>query len=243
MNVDGSESSARRAPSTAPRSRVTLVLEPGGMTIDGVWWPRSDSLVEELPALDVAVADTLGAGIARFSYVLGSWSDRPRRVRADRHLIKLGWFSHGATPDNVDLSLDDYRRVVLKVIPPETPRAEAEAFLVGATILTSWSGSPSATAAPPAGSPPWGTDLGAVRPSAPQPEDTEVLTAGLGALDDVLGELSLIGDPRRRERAARRVEWRAVEWALAAGRVRWEAHAEALETAGQPPPSSSPPWR
>ncbi len=210
------------APGEELRSRLTLVLEPGGMTIDGVWWPRSTSLAQELPALDVAIRTTLGAGIARFSYVLGDWEDSPRRVRAAGHLIKLGWFSHGDTPDSVDLSLADYRRVILKVLPPETPAADAEAFITGATVLAS------------------GRDL---RPSpALEPQGPDLPAVRLGAVGVMLEELALIDDPEVRERAARRLEWRAIEWALAAGRVRWSAHAEAMATAGEPPPRARAPW-
>ena len=240
--MQGPQSATVAAHGTAQRSRVTLVLEPGGMTIDGAWWPRTDSLVRELPALDVAIAQSLGAGISRFSYVLGSWSDRPRRVRATTHLIKLGWFSHGASPDNVELSLDDYRRVVLKVIPADTPADEAESFLSGVTVLTSWSDrSPSTEGPPLTVGAPGPRDSGAT-PTEPEPADTDPVEVELPAVGEMLDALALIDDPAVRERAARRVEWRAIEWALAAARVRWAAHADAMETAGEPPPSSSPPW-
>ena len=212
------------------------------MSIDGAWWPRSDSLVRELPALDVAVAQSLGAGISRFSHVLGMWSDRPRRVRAATHLIKLGWASHGPAPDNVELSLDDYRRVVLKVIPPDTPPDEAEAFLSGVAVLRSSSDPPRpGDAALRGGRPPVRVGPGPAPWPAEQPRAVAREVA-LPAVKEMLDELALIDDPGDRELAARRVEWRAIEWALAAARVRWAAYAETLENAGEPPPPSSPPW-
>jgi Family of unknown function (DUF5994) len=240
--MDGSHSEALGASSEALRSRVALVLEPGGMTVDGVWWPRSDSLVRELPALDLAIAASLGAGIARFSYVLGAWSDSPRRVRSGSHLIKIGWFSHGAAPDNIDLSLDDYRRVVLKVIPPDTPPGEARSLIDGATVLTSWPDTrPWRVATPADGRPddedPVGTAAVLHEPVGPGSFRLEV-----PAVRELLEELALIEDPRARERAARKLEWRATEWAMAAGRIRWGAHAEALAAAGEPPSPASPPW-
>lgn len=228
---------------TMQRSRVAVVLEPGGMTVDGAWWPRSDSLVRELPALDVAIADTLGAGISRFSYVLGNWSDRPRRIRTATHLIKFGWFSHGASPDDVELSLRDSRRVVLKVIPPHTPAAEAEAFLSGIAILRSWPHRSRSGGVTPSGDGPLDARAGATGVIAPVPEGTDTSTVLLPDVTELLDELALIDDPSMRERAARQVEWRAIQWALAAGRVRWAAHAEALEVDGEPPPPSRPPWR
>lgn len=240
--MDGSDVVTPDASIEVLRSRVTLGLEPGGMSVDGVWWPRSDSLVRELPALDVAIAAALDAAIARFSYVLGGWSDRPRRVRADGHLIKIGWFSHGAIPDTVELSLSDYRRVVLRVLAPDTPPGEAEAVMNSATVLTSWprrrpSGAPVSIAGRAHGEDPQGAGLPTPDPGAPDPVRPEV-----PAVRALLDGLALIEDPSERESAARQLEWRATEWALAAGRIRWGAHAEALESAGEPPSPSSPPW-
>ena len=77
---------------------------------------------------------------------------------------------------------------------------------------------------------------------APEPAAADVSDPELPRVAEMLDRLALIDDPVAREHAARRVEWRAIEWALAAGRVRWAAHADALESAGEPPPPSSPPW-
>lgn len=240
--MDGSDSVAVGGSSGALRSRVALVLEPGGMSVDGVWWPRSDSLVRELPALDLAIAASLDAGIARFSYVLGAWSDSPRRVRSGSHLIKIGWFSHGAAPDNVDLSLDDYRRVVLKVIPPDTPPGEARSMIDGATVLTSWPDTrPWGVAAPTDGRPD-DEDPARTERTPHDSDDPHAFRPEFPAVRALLDDLALIEDPQARESAARRLEWRATEWALAAGRIRWDAHAEALEAEGEPPSSARPPW-
>lgn len=114
-------------PVTEPDSvRLSLRLSPGQLTIEGAWWPRSLRLEDELPPLDRAVRGATGAGIARFAYTLGTWTDQPRKVRSASHLIKLGWFSSGRFPDSVDLSLDDYRRVVLVVVPPDAGALESE---------------------------------------------------------------------------------------------------------------------
>lgn len=117
---------------TTHEARVALTTAPGQVVIDGVWWPRSDVLEDEIPDLDRVVDEVLGATVARFSYVLGSWTDQPRKVRASDHLVKLGWFSTGSHPHVVDLSLSDYRRVLLTVIAPGTPEEEAERLLAAA---------------------------------------------------------------------------------------------------------------
>lgn len=241
VGMDGSASEALGASSRAPRSRVALVLDPGGMSVDGLWWPRSDILAQELPALDLAIASSLGARIARVSYVLGAWSDTPRRVRCDGHLIKIGWSSHGVAPDNIDLSLDDYRRVVLKVIPADTPPEEARPLIDSATVLTSWPGRNLWVSATPTGGS-GDDDAPGAEPTPHGRGDAHEGTPGAQTVRALLDELARIEDPHARASAARRLEWRATMWALAAGRIRWDAHAEALEAAGEPPSAASPPW-
>ena len=193
-------------------ARVALARRPGELVIDGVWWPRSDSLEDELPALDRAVTQIVGADVARFSYTLGTWTDRPRKVQADRHLIKLGWFTHGELPDTVDLSLNDYRRVVLTVIPPTTPAADAEELVKAVALL------------------------------GPSPDAPTAVVAGSAAEDSlgsehvavVLSRVRGMADPVDRLRAARDLE---AELLVVLGEVRTvlaeaaaRAHADTPET-------------
>ncbi|QKE85090.1 DUF5994 family protein [Arthrobacter sp. NEB 688] len=110
-------------------ARLALSLAPGQLVLHGAWWPRSHRLDEELPPLDLAMKDATGAGVARFAYTVGTWTDQPRKVRTATHMIKIGWFSTGDFPDSVDLSLDDYRRAVLVVIPPEASEDEAHVVM------------------------------------------------------------------------------------------------------------------
>lgn len=202
-------------------ARVALARRPGELVIDGVWWPRTDSLEDELPALDRAVTQVIGADIARFSYTLGTWTDRPRKVQSDRHLIKLGWFTHGGLPDTVDLSLNDYRRVVLTVVPPATPSADAEKLLAAVSLLGPSPDEPTAVA--PGAAP--GESLGS--------EHVAV----------VLSRIRAITDPVDRLRAARDLE---AELLVVLGEVRTvlaeaaaRAHADAPETLDE---RQQPPW-
>ncbi|GIL35180.1 DUF5994 family protein [Phycicoccus sp. DTK01] len=133
--------------------RLSLRLSPGQVVIEGAWWPRSLRLEDELPPLDRAVRDATGAGIARFAYTLGTWTDQPRKVHAASHLIKLGWFTSGRFPDSVDLSLDDYRRVVLVVVPPDAGAAESAAAMSAFDLDGTRSTSTEGTQPPPYHSP------------------------------------------------------------------------------------------
>jgi len=101
-------------------SRLALSPHPGMSASDGVWWPRSSDLRVEVPLLDVAVHDRTRARIARFGYERAGWEDGPRTVRSPIGITHLGWFEHSRFPDHVLLSLSNYGRLVLTVLPPDT---------------------------------------------------------------------------------------------------------------------------
>ena len=187
----------------------------------------------ELPALDAAIIDALGAEIARLSYVLGTWADEPRKVRADQHLIKIGWSTRGEAGDNVDLSLNDYRRVVLHVIPPETPATDARGQLDGVGARSARPGEAALAAA------------GEPAPGRPSALDDHTEPASPDAAAEVvkrsLHQVAGIVDHPSRERAARRLELQLGQWTMAASRMRRRARADSQDTAPRRP--SSPPWR
>lgn len=110
--------------------RVSLAHLRGVGLSDGAWWPRTASLQAEIPDLDVAVHDLTGARIARAAYVTGLWDRAPHAVRTPLGVTKLGWFAHSGRSENIDLSLTDYTRLVLTVIPPSTDPVLAELILV-----------------------------------------------------------------------------------------------------------------
>lgn len=100
-----------------PGSRVRLSSHPGEHASDGVWWPRTSDLRVEVPLLDVAVQGLTRARIGRVAYERDRWTDAPNRVRTPLGVTHLGWFEHSRYPDHVLLSLANYQRLVLTVLP------------------------------------------------------------------------------------------------------------------------------
>lgn len=99
---------------TTPADLPRLWLRTDGKNagyLDGVWWPRSDGLVAELPDLLTLLKPRLGA-VRRVVYDHTSWA-RPRRevivgdrvVQIDSHRFELGntLYVFGAAGDLVVL--------------------------------------------------------------------------------------------------------------------------------------------
>jgi hypothetical protein len=109
-------------PQAGEQGSARLILDPdrGKGPTDGTWWPRTTSLQNELPALDLAVHQLTGSRIARIAYTQRLWQPAPRKQRTSLGMTKLGWFTHSAHPENIDLSLADYSHLVLTVIAPAT---------------------------------------------------------------------------------------------------------------------------
>lgn len=99
-------------------SRVRLSFRSGEHASDGVWWPRTSDLQVEVPLLDVAVQSLTSARIGRVAYERGYWAEAPSRVQTPLGVTHLGWFEHSRYPDHVLLSLSNYQRLVLTVLPP-----------------------------------------------------------------------------------------------------------------------------
>jgi hypothetical protein len=99
---------------------------------DGVWWPLTTDLQVELPQLDVAVHHLTGARIARVGYERHLWGQAPRKVRTPLGITHIGWFEHSRYPDHITLSLSNYQRLVLSVLPPDTDVAVARELLESA---------------------------------------------------------------------------------------------------------------
>jgi hypothetical protein len=111
------DASAPSVETSHPGSRVRLSAHPGEHASDGVWWPRTTDLLVEVPLLDVAVQGLTRARIGRVAYERGRWTDAPSRVRTPLGVTHLGWFEHSRYPDHVLLSLANYQRLVLTVLP------------------------------------------------------------------------------------------------------------------------------
>lgn len=123
-----SQTTSTHAPTTADvpeefRARLDVTNLPTEKQLRGRWRPRSTSLAQELPALDLAVHDALGARIARISYTLSRWDSAPGRVSTALGVTKLGWFAAGTDPDSVTIILTDRRGLVLTIPAPEQAMA------------------------------------------------------------------------------------------------------------------------
>ena len=184
-------------------ARLVLTSVPGSTVLDGVWWPRTASLHREAPFLDVAVHEATHARIARLSYTVGTWEHEATKLWTPLGMVKVGWFITSLHPRDVDLTLTDNRRVVLRVIAPETPEREGEACLQLAE---------EARAALP-------DHEGHDADAAPGPEDGST----------AVGRLRLLVDPVERALAANRLQRSFEHGAEEAGRLRQEALRAARE--------------
>lgn len=87
--------------------------------LDGVWWPTSRRLSDQLGTLFEMWPPQHGR-IIRVLYSPPDWDDRPRRVPVPGGFVKTGNFPNDDTRQ-VILTLMDRRRIILGVIPPDTP--------------------------------------------------------------------------------------------------------------------------
>ena len=187
-------------------ARLVLTSTPGSTVLDGVWWPRSTSLHREVPFLDVAVHDATHARIARLSYTVGAWDDEATRLWTPLGLVKVGWFITSSHPRDVDLTLTDNRRAVLRVLPPETSARAGRACLRLAEEAS--------TAVERQ------TTTGHARPDPdPGPEDGST----------AVGRVRLLVDPVERALAANRLQRSFGRGAGEAGRLRQQALRAARE--------------
>ena len=59
--------------------------------VDGGWWPASNDLAMEVPALLAAVAPRLGR-VERVSYRIDDWAAAARKIVVDGAVVRLGGF-------------------------------------------------------------------------------------------------------------------------------------------------------
>jgi hypothetical protein len=110
---DGDTGLVRLALTDPPAERTTL---------DGARWPRTRSLSDELPGL-VEELHRRGVRVTRAAYNPDAWETAPRRLGADGHTIRLGWFRR-IDSQLLNLAGDTTRgRLDLLVVPPETAAA------------------------------------------------------------------------------------------------------------------------
>jgi hypothetical protein len=86
--------------------------------VDGAWWPRSTTLVDELPGLAASLSDRLGR-IVMVGYHRNGWHDTPALAQIDGHAIELLGFTSDE-PTSVIVMGDSGRHITLHVIRPDT---------------------------------------------------------------------------------------------------------------------------
>lgn len=112
---------------TAPHPPLRLQLKPEGPAtgyVDGGWWPRSQDLTAELPALAEALAVSLGR-IERVAFALSAWDQTPRRFEVDGYRVHMEGFTY-QNQNIIHLTGSNRGRVSLLVIPPEMADAAGQ---------------------------------------------------------------------------------------------------------------------
>lgn len=120
--------------SSAPALRMSLApLGSAPALLDGAWWPRSRDLGAELPSL-VAALDPLWGRITRVTVNPTHWPAAfPRKVPADGHIVKVGWFLDEQDPHQLLLLSYRTSRWDLLVVPPETDPTTAAWLMTAAS--------------------------------------------------------------------------------------------------------------
>jgi hypothetical protein len=94
---------------------------------DAVWWPWSRFLQEQLPDL-VSIWPATAGRIHVVQYSPPDWDDRPRRLEVGDRTVAIGSFP-GDNTHLLTVTLASGERSTVRVIPPQTPRVDAEALL------------------------------------------------------------------------------------------------------------------
>ncbi|MFG3051357.1 DUF5994 family protein [Kitasatospora sp. NPDC048239] len=117
-----------------PEPALRLCLAPSGSRagrLDGAWWPRSDDLPFELPAL-VGELDTRWGRVARITVNPAQWLTVPRRIPVAGHTVHASSFT--AVQDRHTISVRSHlaRRLTLLVVPPRTGAVAAARLMAEA---------------------------------------------------------------------------------------------------------------
>lgn len=108
-----------------PRDAAARRADPHGL--DGVWWPESRLLSDQLAQLFAAWPPTAGR-IMRIGYSPPDWDDRPRVVAVPGRRVKTGGFPDDDTRTLV-VTMMDWERFTVGVVPPSSPPDHARALL------------------------------------------------------------------------------------------------------------------
>lgn len=91
---------------------------------DGVWWPRSRQLVDELPGLVATVFDRLGQ-VVMVGYHRNGWDETPPLAEIAGRTIELLGFT-GGEPASLIIIGEDGHHITVQVIPPEAGEQAAQ---------------------------------------------------------------------------------------------------------------------
>jgi hypothetical protein len=125
------------SPQTAPpptgHTPLRLRLKPKAPAtgyVDGAWWPRSQDLTVELPALAEVLAVRLGR-IERVVYALSTWDPAPRRLEVDGYRVHMEGFTY-QDQNVIHVTGSNRGRLSLLVVPPGTADAAGHDALMTA---------------------------------------------------------------------------------------------------------------
>ncbi|WP_245713971.1 DUF5994 family protein [Nocardia vaccinii] len=113
-------------------SRVLLKIEASKTGyVDGAWWPYTDELGRELPALLAVLTGRLGP-IHRVAYRQDEWAKTSSELEIAGRAVRLDGHRYG-TVHAIEALGERDRRLVLLVIPPFTDAHRAFATMASAS--------------------------------------------------------------------------------------------------------------
>ncbi|MET9912302.1 DUF5994 family protein [Streptomyces sp. NPDC006476] len=122
----------RIPPSSLRPARLTLrppAFPPG--PVSGAWWPRSDDLQAELPAL-IEAFDRSWGRVSRVAAHRNAWPQAPCELPVAGHTVRAAWFTSGFDPHAIRLFAYGVGRRDLLVVPPGTGTATAGRLMTAA---------------------------------------------------------------------------------------------------------------
>ena len=122
----------RIRPSSLRPARLTLCPPsfPHG-PVSGAWWPRSEDLPAELPAL-IEAFDRPWGRVTRMAAHRSAWPQAPCDLPVAGHTVRAAWFTSGFDPHAIRLFAHGVGRQDLLVVPPGTETATAERLMTAA---------------------------------------------------------------------------------------------------------------
>lgn len=119
-----------------PRLRLKPKATRSGH-VDGAWWPRTDDLAMELPALLEAMSFRLKA-ITAVTYDPNDWMLAPAKLVTRARTIRLD--SDHQTPNTIEIADANRNSVMLLVVPSHTNPDQAHAIVMAAAAPTNTAG-------------------------------------------------------------------------------------------------------